>query len=267
MDDDAFASARDALIAARRAGRAIDRLPRAWLPADLAEAYRLQAAVVAKLGPTRAWKVAGVTAQQREAMQLGGPIGAPLPFVQDASLGPAELRLADFVAARIECEFAFELGIDLPSRDLSYSRDEVADAIVAMRLAIEIVDSRLPAGSGTLAELADGFNNGAFVVGPAIRDWRSLDLGAVGIVLTLSDVDGDKSAAPVEFARGSGRAILEGDPFGAVPMLANAQPPGPGLRAGAVVTTGSCTGAPWLTTKGLYSAVFDGLGTVAVRIA
>ena len=261
MNASDFAAARDALVAARRGARAIDHWPAAWRPTDLAEAYRLQSAVIDALGPSRAWKVAGVTPQQRETMGLPTPVGAPLPFVHDASVRPAALQLADFIAPKIECEFAFELGIDLPSRTEPYTRDAVAGAVAAMRLSIEIVDSRLPAGSGALCELTDGFNNGAFVAGPAIRDWRPLDLGAIGIVLTFSD----GSSVSEEFARGSGRAILDGDPFGAVAMLANAQPPGRGLRTGDIVTTGSCTGAPFVTRPGRYSAAFDGLGAVALR--
>src|SRR5204863_2776816 len=99
----------------------------------------------------------------------------------------------------------------------------------AVRLAIEIVDPRWPAGSGTLAELADAFNNGAFVAGPVVAEWLALDFAAIDIVL---DVVEAPDGAPRELARGNGRAILDGDPFGAVVMLANAQPlEGPGLRA------------------------------------
>lgn len=262
MTDSDFDAARAALVDARRHARALVLYPAAWMPADLAEAYRLQTAVIAGLGPIGAWKIAGVTPQQREAMGVAAPVASPLPFVEDGTVAPPALRLAAFVAPKIECEFAFELGADLPARSAPYSRDEVAGAVASMRLAIEIVDSRLPLRSGTLAELADGFNNGSFVPGARLADWRSLDLGAIGIVLTHTD----SASSALEFARGSGRAILEGDPFGAMVMLANAQPPGRGLRAGHIVTTGSCTGAPPVTRPGLYRAVFDGLGDVALTI-
>ena len=75
-------------------------------------------------------------------------------------------------------------------------------------------------GSGTLAELADGFNNGALVSGPRFEDWQGIDFAEVDIVLS--------AAAPGpparELALGSARAILDGDPFATVVMLANAQP-------------------------------------------
>ena len=104
--------------------------------------------------------------------------------MHDASRGPATLRFADFIAPKIECEIAFQLRRDLPPRpERSRTRDsEVAAAIEAMRLAIEIVDPRWPAGSGTLAELADGFNNGALVSGPRFEDWQGIDFAEVDIV-------------------------------------------------------------------------------------
>ena len=49
-------------------------------------------------------------------------------------------------------------------------------------------------------------------------------------------------------------------------MLANAQPQGgPTLCAGDIVTTGSCTGAPYVPGPGLYRAEFSDLGAVELR--
>lgn len=259
-----FEAARAALVSARRAGRGLEECPAPWRPGDLAEAYRLQAAVVGELGAVGGWKVAAITAAQQRSMGVTQPVSAPLPAttMHDASERPARLRLADFFAPKIECEFAFQLRHDLPARPGSaYSHDAVAHAVGAMRLAVEIVDPRWPQGSGTLAELADGFNNGAFIAGPAVDEWLALDFSAVEIVLSVA-ATGQPSS---ELARGSGRAILDGDPFAAVVMLANAQPEGgPGLRAGDIVTTGSCTGAPRIPWPGQYRADFSGLGSVAL---
>ena len=67
-----------------------------------------------------------------------------------------------------------------------------------------------------------------------MTDWRSIKYPATSIALT---VDG------VAKAQGSARAILGGDPVGAVVLLANHQPPhSEGLKRGQIVTTGSCTG-------------------------
>jgi 2-keto-4-pentenoate hydratase len=265
MNDKDFEAARSALVGARRQARAIAECPADWRPADLLEAYRLQAAVINAFGPIGAWKVGAITAEQRRTMGLAAPVAGPIPasLVRDAGERPASLRFADFIAPLIECEFAFELGHDLPARPGNdYTREEVAAATAALRLAIELVDPRLPRGCGALAQIADGFNNGAFIAGPRIREWRALEFARIDIVLRP---DGE-STHGTELARGNGRTLLDGDPFGAVVLLANAQPPGRGLRAGDVVTTGSCTGAPRLPGPGRYRAEFAGLGIVELRL-
>jgi 2-keto-4-pentenoate hydratase len=264
VTDQDFAAARAALVAARRNAHAIAECPPTWRPADLHDAYRLQGAVLDAFGAIGAWKVSAITDEQRRVMGVPAPTAGPIPasFVQDASAGQARLRLRDFIAPLIECEFAFELGRDLPVRSDAYRREDVAAAIESMRIAIELVDPRLPRGSGALAEIADGCNNGAFVAGPRTRNWQGVDFAASSIVLTASEASGHGSA----LAQGSGRAILDGDPLAAVVMLANAQPPGRGLRAGDVVTTGSCTGAPRLPGPGRYRADFAGLGRIELQI-
>ena len=69
-------------------------------------------------------------------------------------------------------------------------------------------------------------------------------------------------------ADGSGRAILDGDPFATVVMLANAPPDETrGLLAGDIVTTGSCTGAPLVPGEGAYRAEFGRLGSVEFAFA
>ena len=261
MDEQHFDDARASLASARRHARAIEEWPRDRLPRDLDEAYRLQAVVARDVGAVAGWKVAAVTAAQRASLGVDRPIGAPLlsQWLHDARECPAALRRADFVAPKLECEIAFELGFDLPSRPARpYTRAEVRAAVAALRLAVEIVDSRLPRGLGALAELADFFNNGALVAGPALVGWDAIDFARLEIVLTRAH-DG----APEEVARGSANAILDGDPFGTVVMLANAPPDAArGLRAGDIVTTGSCTGAPPLPGDGAYRAVFAWLGSV-----
>ena len=264
MDHTAFRAACAALADARRKGRRIEPYPAAWQPADMEDAYRLQKAVADALGDVRGWKVSAVTPEQRRAQGIERPIGGALlaPWLRDTTLAAASFRVSEFIVPKLECELAFELGRDLPARpERPYTRDEVQAAVACLRVGIEVVDSRLPAGTGTLAELADACNNGAYVAGPAFGDWSSIDFTRVGIVLTRSH-----EGASTEVATGSGAAILAGDPFAAVVMLANAPPGGrSGLRAGDIVTTGSCTGAPPLPGPGSYRAEFSGLGGVEVR--
>jgi 2-keto-4-pentenoate hydratase len=262
MLDHDFDAARAALLKARRDATPLPDLPAAWVPPDLDTAMRLQRAVAVALGPTRGWKVSAVTPEGQRALGVDGPIAGPLlaPFLVESG---ATLRRGQFVHPKVECEFAFVLARALPPRATPWTRAEVAAAVGAMRIGIELVDSRLPASAGTLSQLADGLNNGAYVVGPATRDWATVRWADTPIVLHRRTADGTTT----EVARGDGRAILDGDPFGAVVLLANASALAQrGLAAGDLVTTGSCTGAPELPGAGDYEADFGALGRVSVRI-
>lgn len=263
MNANDFSAASLGLIEARREARRIDPLPAAWLPGELPIAYRLQRAIARPLGEVRGWKVAALTEAQQHAMAVPGPVAGPLlaPWVQQSA---GRLSLANLVAPKLEGEFAFELIRDLPERGSSakpYTRGEVEAAIGSLRIGIEVCDSRLPADAPTLMQLADGFNNGAYIVGPSTADWKHVDYAEQEIVLRAV-VDGQR----VELARGNGRTILDGDPVGALLLLANAQPPGyGGLRAGQFVTTGSCTGAVAVPGACAVEADFGALGVVRLR--
>ncbi len=263
MNANDFSAATHALIEARREARAVDTLPAAWLPADLSIAYRLQRAVARPLGDVRGWKVAALTDAQQRAMAVPGPVAGPLlaPWVQHSA---GRLSLANFVAPTLECEFAFELIRDLPERGAGakpYTRSEVEAAIGNLRIGIEVCDSRLPGGAPTFAQLADSLNNGAYIVGPASTDWHHVDYAEQQIVLRAV-VGGQR----IELAHGTGRPILDGDPVGALLLLANAQPPDyGGLRAGQFVTTGSCTGAVAVPGACAVEANFGALGMVRLR--
>ncbi|MDQ6683981.1 MAG: 2-keto-4-pentenoate hydratase, partial [Pseudomonadota bacterium] len=88
-------------------------------------------------------------------------------------------------------------------------------------------------------------------------------LSAIAITLTLEASDGTTRS----IGEGSGLAVLDGDPFAAVVLFANAQPAaGPGLSAGDIVTTGSCTGAPDVPGRGRYRARFAALGEVEFEL-
>ena len=126
-----FAAAQAPPLARRaalaRAGANAPR-PGEQLPRDLAEAYRLQAAVIGELGAVGGWKIAAVTRRAADLLGVPVPIAGHSPTA-DARCAPraGELRIADFIAPKLECEFAFELARDLPPRPgRAYSRDEVA---------------------------------------------------------------------------------------------------------------------------------------------
>ncbi len=242
-----------ALFAARKAARKID-----WPttgPQTPADAYAVQAALAALSGGTvPGWKVGNLTAAQQEKSNIHSvTTGALLaPWFGPS---PVRWRLADFLVPKLECEFAFSLGADLPKRAAPYSRDEVAAAVAALHPAIEIFDTRLAVAS-PLDALADCMASGGFAFGPGLADWKQLDLGKHTMTLAL---DG------VEVASGRGAEIL-GDPFAALVLMANNPPAFASLRKGAVVTTGSCI-VPYLASKtGTYTADFGVLGKVEIAM-
>lgn len=246
--------AAEALIAARAEARLLAALPPDATPATMDEAYRVQAEIARRAGGYRGWKAGSLTPEARAAAGIDRPTGARLltPFVHD---GPARLSHARFVVPTLECEIAFEMATDLPPRTAAYTLDEVIAAIGAMRLAIEVADSRLPPAPPTPLNVADAGANGAFVIGPAVRSWRSMDRGAIEAVLAVNGR---------EAARGAGAKIL-GDPLRAIVLFANNPPPhGPGLRAGDIVTTGSLTGMTPVAPGDHAVATFGFLGQVEV---
>ena len=260
MNIDAVHGLSDALWRARTRAKPLMTMEPEWLPRNLDEAWRAQHATWGR-EPIAGWKVSGLSPSQRDAMGIAQPISSPLLAAWTRPSGGAFEDA--FIAPLLECEIAFELGADLPLREQPYSRDEVMAAVHAVRPAIEVVDSRLPPGSSTFAQMADDFNNGGFVVGAAVTDWRTLDLPACRIEL-LTVAAGERRTA----AQGSGRAVLDGDLLGALLAMANYQCPlYGGLRAGQIVTTGTCTGAVPLADASLAEATFDSLGVVRVRFA
>jgi 2-keto-4-pentenoate hydratase len=261
MNSESVRALGDALWRARTSATPLAAMEREWLPRDLDAAWRAQHAIWGR-GPIAGWKVSGLTPAQRDAMQIPQPISSPLLAAWTRPTGGA-FETGAFIAPLFECEIAFELGTDLPWRELPYTREEVIAAVRAVRPAIEIVDSRLPAGSTTLAQLADDFNNGGFVVGVPVANWQALDLAACRI-----ELHGTAAGERRLLARGSGRAVLDGDLLGALLAMANHQCPlYGGLRAGQFVTTGTCTGAVPLAGACLAEANFESLGAVQVRLA
>ena len=121
----------------------------------------------AQLGAIGGWKVAAVTPAQRESLGVPSPIGAPLlsrgcttsapPPGSTSRLHRREARMR--VRLRARTRPATAAGAPVCAR--GGRRGDLA-----IRIAVEIVDSRLPRGLGALAELSDAFNNGAFVAGP-----------------------------------------------------------------------------------------------------
>jgi 2-keto-4-pentenoate hydratase len=253
--DDARAVGRpaaEALLQARATGRRLAALPRGEAPTTSAAAHAIQDLVAGQLGPVVGWKVgaASLTAEPFRA-----PLHAATVWTEAERL-PAGL----FHRIGVEAEIVHRLGKDLPPRERPYTRGEVLAAVATMHPAIEIIDSRFVdlAAVDALNQRADQQNHGALVVGPALSDWAGLDPVRQPVRLTIQDVVRAEAV-------GGNSAV---DPVRLLVWLANdgARPLG-GLRAGQVVTTGSCTGTIFVDPGARIVADFPGLGRVALEIA
>jgi len=215
-------------------------------------AYRVQSLVNAALWPdvdATAWKIG---ADSRESIPTAAPL---MPALVHAS--PASIPAASFRTRIVEAEVAFRFGRDLPPRGTTYGGDEVAEAIAAMHVAIEIVDSRIAdfQTASSLAKLADHGVNGAFVLGDGIAAWRRIDLRKQKLTLAI---DGKIH----ETATGS-HAL--GNPAVLLPWFVTRLGRTPrGVKAGDVVTTGSWTKVVEARAKQRVDVEFDGVGAASV---
>jgi glutathione peroxidase-family protein/2-keto-4-pentenoate hydratase len=209
-------------------------LPESCRPRDRAQGYAVQAALAQRIGqPVVGWKIAATSGAGQQHIGVDGPLAGRL--LADRLLPPgAAVPMARNRMRVVEAEFCFRMAADLPPRAQPYTRDEVMAAVGTLHPAIEIPDSRYEdfARAGAAQLIADFACASRLVLGPPMPEgWRALDLAAHPVRVLR---DG------AEVARGQGANVL-GDPRTALVWLANeVAQHGPGLRAGDIVTTGTC---------------------------
>ena len=237
--------------AARRlldARRTRTRISLADLALDAAaDAYAVQDLVIQSLGPIGGWKV-GAKGIDRE------PTCAPLPAAGILA-SPASLPDGPWRARGIETELAVRFDADLPEREVPYTQDEVLAAIGALLPTIEIVETRLiefPSAPPT-SMLADLGAHGALVTGAPIA--LRPELLQTSILRAQQWFDEQLVATSV----GGNPAQ---DLVRVLVWLANhCAGRGLGLRAGQVVTTGSCTGMLFAVAAARVRGTVDELGS------
>jgi 2-keto-4-pentenoate hydratase len=236
------------LVAARREHRQIE--PFTPPPSEAEEAYAVQDAVTRRLGPLGGWKVG---AKAPGATPNAAPLLADL-----IRPGPADWPSSSLHMIGIEAELAVRLGRDVEPRSDPIESHEIWAAIETVHAAIEIVDTRLAdwRGAYRLWVLADNQSNGGFVYAPEGVPFRDQSFADAPVRLSI---DGRRVAE----GRGGNPA---GDPRWLVKWLVNhcARHRG-GLRAGMLVTTGSCTGMLFVERGATVEATFEGVGAIKVR--
>ena len=257
LDKNAIAAASKTLHDHWRAGTRFSGLDDRLRPRDRIEAYAIQAGIEQYSSEGLfGWKIAATSEAGQKHINVDGPMAGRIlaeTVIADggtASMAGNEMRVT-------EPEFAFRMRVDLPARAAPYTVQQVLDAVDTLHPAIEIPDSRFAdfVSAGAPQIIADNACAHLFVLGPPTSaDWRSMDLIEERPVITMRGQ---------QFI-GHGKNVL-GDPLIALTWLANElRQLGVTLKAGHVVTTGTCH-PPLPIQSGDFCAVdFGSLGKVSV---
>ncbi len=241
-------------------GRRVAELPADIRPATRADGYAVQALLEERSGaPLFGWKIAATSIAGQRHINVDGPLAGRL-LRENAFDSGAELPLGANHMRVAEAEFAFVMERELPPRRDRYAVDEVLAAVGALHPAIEIPDSRYDdfTAVGAPQLIADNACAHLFVLGSAApHDWRDVDLVAHRVL---------GSVVGIVAREGVGANVL-GDPRVALTWLANELSGlGVPLRAGQVVTTGTCL-TPLPITPGAHVVMdFGRFGVVSATL-
>ena len=232
------------LLDARRFSQRLVGLPHELQPRSALEAYQIQDAVLAELGPPGGWKVG---ARSPDAEPTCSPLPAEL-ILRSPKVFPA----GAFSRNGVEAELAFTLARDLPPRARGYDEAELYAAIASVHAAIEVVDSRFVDMSTIDAAslLADFQSNGALVVGDGVAlpaSFPSIDQTVQLIV------DGVEQDTPGRNPAGNLMRLMAW-------LADHVAARRGGLRRGDVITTGSWTGMRFFPAGARIDVDFPGIG-------
>jgi 2-keto-4-pentenoate hydratase len=260
LDTDQTAAAAGTIARHWREGTKLKALDARLRPHGRAEGYAVQAALEALTSATMfGWKIAATSEAGQQHINVSGPLAGRIfsdKVIADggtASMKGNEMRVG-------EPEFAFRMGRDLAPRATPFDVSEVLAAVDTLHPAIEIPDSRFAdfVGAGEAQLIADNACAHLFVLGMSTgANWREMDLVEARPRITLRG----------SLHTGHGRNVL-GDPRVALTWLANElRGLGLTLRAGQVVTTGTCHPPLPIQSGDHLAADFGALGKVSVRFA
>jgi 2-keto-4-pentenoate hydratase len=248
---------------ARLARRKLGPLPTALRPTDETAAYAVQdeASVLLSakgFGPVIGYKIGCTTVPMQRYLNIDHPCAG---YMYAASLLKTGTTLArkDFVRPGAECEIAVTLSAPLRAKEAPFDREKASAAVASVHAAIEIVDERYEdwrtLGGETL--IADDFFHAGLILGPAVTNWRSLDLVAVPGVTRVNGK---------EAGRGRGGDIL-GHPLDALAWLANhCAARGKDVPAGSVVSLGAMVPVQWLSPGDHAEIELEGLGKLSYGV-
>ena len=258
LDADGMEAAGDLLYGLWTQGRHITELPVELRPHTRTEGYGIQALLERRSArPLFGWKIAATSAAGQRHIRVDGPLAGRIlaeRVIDDGGECPLDGNLMRVA----ELEFAFRMSTDLPPRPQPYSLTEVMERVASLHPSIEIPDSRLEHFDhvGAAQLIADNACAHHFVLGQASApEWRVLNLADFKVWASLG------AEAPRE---GIGSNVL-GDPRVALLWLVNELSlHGLTLRAGEVVTTGTCIKPLEISPGDRLSGDFGSLGCVSI---
>jgi len=204
------------------------------LPSDLQQAMEAQNLLAAADGiSSNAWKVT-VTPQ-------GQAVTGPLHPYAEAVSGA---DIPWYPGLKFETEIAVRLGKDLPVRTgAPYSRAEVVEAISTAYLGAELLVSAIKESGSVsfLLFLADRLGNSGYVLGPVVE--KSMVDTAGGTPLKVTHAGRTIYDGPAQHPKGDVLTWL-------VDYANDGLRPESSLKAGALITTGTLSGAVELTEPG-----------------
>jgi len=215
------------LFQSRKTGNKLDELPPNCKPKSIDDVRAIQDAMDARIPEP----IVGYKFHKKPNAPL---CYAPL-YPSKLFQSGAKIRSEIARTSAIEAEITFRAMRDLPPRASDYSDDEVFDAFEACA-AYEIVESQFKdlkkmATSNLLEVYADHMANGGFVLSEFRRDWRKVDFSKTHVKMyqknnALADqIGGHPNTQP-------------GDPL---PVFVNHMRTRHGIKAGAIIATGSFT--------------------------
>lgn len=254
LDKDQIAGASQVLVQHWRDGSKLDALETRLRPQSRTDGYAVQAALGDQVFGR---KIAATSEAGQKHINVAGPLAGRI--MRDTVIADGGTASMKGNAMRVgEPEFCFRMGRDLAPRPAPYTIDEVLAAVDTLYPAIEIPDSRFTdfAGAGEAQLIADNACAHLFVLGAATSaNWRAMDLVEERPQIALR---GERYV-------GHGKNVL-GDPRVALAWLANElRGLGITLRAGEVVTTGTCHPPLPIQAGDHFAVDFGVLGKVSVR--
>ena len=198
------------------------------------------------------WKIAGTDKIGQRVLGFDHPAFFGRYYKSVTRKSPGHFRMSDFRnhPTPVEAEFALRLGQDLPSKEESYDIEEIHDAVEAVVMTIDVLDTRWywdpsdwpePAFLDIFKGCADFGYAGAFVIGDEIPGWRDLDLANLPVAIYLDGKfasRGGLSAPSEPFPRD--RRLDFSEMVAGLHWAANTlSQRGFGMRKGQTITTGS----------------------------